>query len=89
MLTYKELTSMPEWQLIAEKLGDMFAEHSTRALTEERDIAVVRYHKGWIDAINTMIELPEMLFPLPHDDEEEENLPGEPFTAQRKDGSVY
>ena len=91
MLTYKELTGMPEWVLIAEKLGELFAEHSARAISEEKDIAVVRYHKGWVDAINTFIEMPEILFPLAHEEEsiDDDRVPGESIIVTRRDGSIY
>lgn len=81
---------MPEWALIGEALSRMFAEHSASALSEERDIGNVRYHKGWVDAINEFIDMLERLFPEP---DKEEPLPdadlGERFITVSKDGSVY
>jgi hypothetical protein len=91
MLTHVELKAMPEWQLIAERLGDTFAEHSAKAISEEKDISVVRYHKGWVDAINEFIDMLEQLFPEPHKEEilEDDTLRGETFISLKKDGSVY
>lgn len=90
MLTHVELKQMPEWVLIGEELGKMFAEHSASALNEEKDIGNVRYHKGWVDAINEFIDMLPRLFPEPH---QEEPLPdddiGERFISVSKDGSVY
>lgn len=91
MLTHRELKAMPEWSLIGEELGKLFAEHTARAIGEERDIGAVRYHKGWVDAINEMIDMLERLFPEPHKEEiiEDESAIGESFIATRRDGSVY
>lgn len=91
MLTHVELKGMPEWQLIGETLGKLFAEHSASALSEEKDIGNVRYHKGWVDAINEFIDMLERLFPEPDKREDigQDEEPGERFVAQRTDGSVY
>lgn len=91
MLTHRELKAMPEWVLIGEELGRVFAEHTNSALTEERDIGVVRYHKGWVDAINEFIEMLERLFPEPSKSETFENdeLIGDSFISAKRDGSVY
>lgn len=90
MLTHVELKAMPEWVLIGEVLGKLFAEHSASALNEERDIGNVRYHKGWVDAINEFIDMLERLFPEPGKDEPlpDEEI-GERFILVAKDGSVY
>lgn len=91
MLTHRELKAMKEWQVIGGALGDLFAEHTRLAISEERDISIVRYHKGWIDAINEFIDMFERLFPEPDRDEPigENTLAGESIIAARKDGSVY
>lgn len=93
MLTHRELKAMPEWGVIGEELGKLFAEHTKNALTEERDIGNVRYHKGWVDAINQFIDMLEYLFPEPEDAAREEllkeDLLGDRFISTRKDGSVY
>jgi hypothetical protein len=90
MLNHRELKAMAEWQVIAEALGDLFAEHTQKAICEERDLGNVRYHKGWVDAINEFIDLLERLFPVPNEVKlDDEPAPGEQFVATRKDGSIY
>lgn len=90
MLNHHELKAMAEWQVIADELGNMFAEHTQKAITEERDLGNVRYHKGWVDAINEFIDMLERLFPSTEDVKlPDETFQGEQFVATRKDGSVY
>jgi hypothetical protein len=90
MLNHRELKAMQEWHVIGEALGEMFAEHTQKAICEEHEISEVRYHKGWVDAINEFIDMLERLFPIPDEVKlDEEPAPGEPFITQRRDGSVY
>ena len=82
---------MVEWQVIGDELGKMFAEHTQSAITEEHDIGNVRYHKGWIDAINEMLDMLVRLFPVPGEEERPsfDEEPGDRFISRRTDGSVY
>lgn len=92
MLTHRELKAMPEYARIAQELGEMFVEHTNKAVSEEHEIGEVRYHKGWIDAINEFIDIFERLFPEPDEVRDafaEETMPGDSIIVARKDGSVY
>jgi hypothetical protein len=92
MLTHREFAQLEEWQEILRRLQELFVMHSERALNEEKDIGIVRYNKGWVDAINEFTAMPTYLFPDPHDSKETfqtNEEPGESFISIKKDGSVY
>lgn len=91
-MTLREFTSSTEWAGIADRLRALFEIHTQMALLEEKDIGTVRYHKGWIDAINEFLELPAFLLSDPDEDREpliDNREPGQSFIATKKDGSVY
>lgn len=97
MLTHREFLELDEWRRIAQRLGELFQMNTERAVCEDKDIGNVRYCKGWIDAINEMLDLPRQLLPHPLDDEEKdtylEPLGSQPesdsYISVKKDGSVY
>ena len=93
MQNSRQFVTSPEWNTLSTRLQEIFQEHVQSAIEEEDTIATVRYHKGWIDAINFVMALPMEILPDPAEDYDElEEDKQSPLTFDRdnkRSGEVY
>ena len=90
MLNYRQLQALPEWEAIEKFLSESFQEAARQALSEDKDIGVVRYCKGRIDMINEFKAALEQMFPE-EGKAEESNDPNEDesILLSRPPGEIY